>query len=158
MRSGVRYSTWNSQRGFSSRNGREPRKSGSGVEVLGVASGVRCSCEMRECGSEKCAGRWVVSIQRCLWLCRGKVAVRHSERAILLRGARRVEDLGSSASSSSLSFSIDQRSNSPTSSFLSRLYIRYIGYTATLRSFLWIECRRSFPHPTRLQWTNLKIP
>lgn len=63
--------------------------------MLVVASGVRCSCETRECGSEKCAGRWVVSIQRCLWLCRGKVAVRRShERAVLLssRGARRVED------------------------------------------------------------------
>lgn len=59
-----------------------------------------CSREMRECSSEKCAGWWVVSIQRCLWLCRGKVAARHSpcERARTpLRGARRVEDLGSSA-------------------------------------------------------------
>lgn len=36
----------------------------------------------------------MVPIQRCLWLCRGKVAARHSlcERAALRRGAHQVED------------------------------------------------------------------
>ncbi|KOC64798.1 hypothetical protein WH47_00301 [Habropoda laboriosa] len=81
---GVRYSTRGmAVRGFSSRNVGERRKSGSrsGGALALRAAFVRCSCEMRECSSEKCAGRWVVSIQRCLWLCRGKVAVRHSEES-----------------------------------------------------------------------------
>lgn len=73
----------------------------------------RCSCEMRECGSEKCAGRWVVSIQRCLWLCRGKVAVRRT--LLSSRGARRVEDLGSSASPAGLSIDQTDRPRDPSS-------------------------------------------
>lgn len=42
--------------------------------------------ETRNGGSKKRTGWWVVSIQRCLWLCRSKVAARHGgpcERAAL---------------------------------------------------------------------------
>lgn len=55
-----------------------------------------CSCETRNGGSKKHTGWWVVSIQRCLWLCRSKVAARYEARArgpySPLHDAQRVED------------------------------------------------------------------